>query len=127
MPESPRVLGVDLNLGRLAVCSDGTDYENPRTLRQHEKRLKHLQRMLSKKKKGSENWKKLKHEIAALHEKIAPIRKDAIHKMTKSIVCDSQADIIVIEDLNVSGMMRNHKLSKRIQDASFHEIRRQLE
>ncbi len=127
MPESPRVLGVDLNLGRLAVCSDGTDYENPRTLRQHEKRLKHLQRMLSKKKKGSENWKKLKHEIAALHEKVASIRKDAIHKMTKSIVCDSQADIIVIEDLNVSGMMRNHKLSKRIQDASFHEIRRQLE
>ena len=62
-----------------------------------------------------------------LHEKVANIRKDAIHKMTKSIVCDSQADVIVIEDLNVSGMFRNHKLSKHIQDASFYEIRRQIE
>lgn len=127
VPERPKVLGVDLNLERLAVCSDGTEYENPRTLKKHEKRLKHLQRMLSKKRKGSQNWKKLKAEIASLQERIANIRKDAIHKMTKSIVCDSQADAIVIEDLNVSGMLRNHKLSKHIQDASFYEIRQQLE
>ena len=83
--------------------------------------------MLSKKKKGSNNWKKLKTEIAALQEKIANIRKDAIHKMTKHVVCDSQADAIAIEDLNVSGMMKNDKLSKHIQDASFYEIRRQIE
>ena len=127
IPEKPKVLGIDLNLERLAVCSDGTEYGNPRTLKRHEKRLEHLQRMLAKKKKGSENWKKLRTEIAVLHEKVANIRKDAIHKMTKSIVCDSQADAIVIEDLNVSGMLRNHKLSKHIQDASFYEIRRQLE
>ena len=73
------------------------------------------------------NWKKLKHDIAVLHEKIADIRKDSIHKMTKRIVCDSQADVIVIEDLNVSGMMSNHKLSKHVQDASFYEVRRQIE
>ena len=109
------------------LLTDGTEYENPRTLKQYEKRLRRLQRMLSKKKRGSENWKKLKREIAALHEKIADIRKDAIHKMTKAIVCDSQADAIAIEDLNVSGMMKNNKLSKHIQDASFYEIRRQLE
>ena len=127
LPDKPKVLGVDLNLDRIAVCSDGTEYENPRTLKQYEKRLRRLQRMLSKKKRGSENWKKLKREIAALHEKIADIRKDAIHKMTKAIVCDSQADAIAIEDLNVSGMMKNNKLSKHIQDASFYEIRRQLE
>ena len=125
--DNPKVVGIDLNLERLAVCSDGADYENPRVLKQYEKRLKHLQRMLSKKKKGSENWKKLKTEIAALQEKMANIRKDAIHKMTKHVVCDSQADAIVIEDLNVSGMMKNDKLSKHIQDASFYEIRRQIE
>ena len=127
VPEKPNVLGIDLNLERLAVCSDGTEYGNPRALKQHERRLRHLQKLLSKKKKGSENWKKLKHEIASLNEKIANIRKDEIHKMTKSIVCDSQADAIAIEDLNVSGMMRNSKLSKHIQDASFFEIRRQIE
>ena len=121
------MIGIDLNLDRLAVCSDGREYENPRTLKQYEKRLRHLQKLLSKKKKGSENWKKLKTEIAVLHEKIANIRKDSIHKMTKKIVCDSQAEVIVIEDLNVSGMVKNHKLSKHIQDASFFEIRRQLE
>ena len=116
VPEVPRkvkVLGIDLNLGRLAVCSDGTEYGNPRTLKQYEKKLRHKQKLLSKKCKGSNNWKKLKHEIAVLHEKIANI-------------CDSQADVIVVEDLNVSGMMRNHKLAKHIQDASFHEVRRQL-
>ena len=127
VPDNPKVVGVDLNLERLAACSDGSAYGNPRTLKQYEKKLKHLQRMLSKKKKGSNNWKKLKKETAALHEKISNIRKDAVHKMTKQIVCDSQADAIVIEDLNVSGMMKNDKLSKHIQDASFHEIRRQLE
>ena len=127
IPAEPKVLGTDLNLDRLAVCSDGTDYMNPRALRKHEKRLKHLQRMLSKKRKGSENWRKLKREIASLHEKIANIRKDRIHRMTKRIVCDSQADAIAIEDLNVSGMMKNDKLSKHMQDASFWEIRRQLE
>ena len=127
LPEKPKVIGIDLNLERLAVCSDGTDYENPRTLKQYEKRLRHLQKLLSKKKKGSGNWKKLRHEIAVLHEKISNTRKNSIHKMTKKIVCDSQADVMVIEDLNVSGMVKNHKLSKHIQDASFFEIRRQLE
>ena len=127
LPEKPKVIGIDLNLERLAICSDGREYENPRALKQYEKKLRHLQKLLSKKKKGSGNWKKLKTEIAVLHEKIANIRKDSIHKMTKKIVCDSQAEVIVIEDLNVAGMMKNRKLSKHIQDASFFEIRRQLE
>ena len=84
LPEKPKVLGIDLNLERLAVCSDGTEYGNPRALKQHERRLRHLQRMLSKKKRGSSNWKRLKAEIASLHERIANIRKDAIHKMTEA-------------------------------------------
>ena len=60
VPDNPKVIGVDLNLERIAVCSHGIDYENPKTLKQYEKKLKHLQRLLSKKKKGSNNWRKLK-------------------------------------------------------------------
>ena len=75
VPDNPKVVGVDLNLERLAACSDGSDYGNPRTLKQYEKKMKHLQRMLSKKKKGSNNWMKLKKETAALHEKISNIER----------------------------------------------------
>lgn len=109
--------GFDLGLKDFAIFDSGEVIENPKYYRKTEYRIKKTQRVLGKCKKYSKNYKKVKLKLAKLHEKIKNQRKDFQHKISRRIVNENQ--IIVSEDLNVKGMLKNHKLAKSIQDASF--------
>jgi putative transposase len=124
-------VGVDLGVKNLAVVSDGRRFENPKALKKVEARLKRLQRKLARQKKGGKNREKTKQKLAKLHKRAANIRLDALHKATSAIVAKTKPDnerpsVVVIEDLNVSGMLNNHNLAGAISDAGMAEFRRQL-
>jgi putative transposase len=122
------VIGIDLGVKTLATCSDGTQYVNSKSLSKYESKIKHFQRKLSRKtNKKSKRRKKLKNKIAKLWTKVANARKDNINKATSEIVKTKHPQIIVLEDLNVKGMTKNHKLAKAVCDASMREFRRQIE
>lgn len=119
-----RAVGVDLGIKYLAVTSDGDYFENPRATNKYQKRLRRLNTSLARKVKGSSNWKKAKARLGKLHYRIACVRQDASHKLTH-FLSGTYTDICV-EDLNSSGMVKNHKLAKAVCDSAFSEIRRQL-
>jgi putative transposase len=116
-------VGVDLGVSRLATVSDGAFVPASNPLRRYLKKLKRLSRSLSRKKIGSCNRAKAKIKLARLHRRISDIRADLLHKFTTSL---TRHQTVVIEDLNVRGMLANRKLSRAIADVGFFEFRRQL-
>ena len=117
--------GIDLGLKDFCILNDGTKFESPKFLVNNEKRLKMLQKSLSRKVYGSKNYEKAKVKLARFHEYIVNSRKDYLHKISLFLV--KNYDIICAETLRVKNMIRNHKLAKSFQDVSWYEFCRQLE
>ena len=124
-PKPHHVVGVDVGIKSLAVTSDGEVFDSPKSLAQAQKTLRIRQKAISRKVKGSKNRRKAVARVSRVHQRVANVRRDAIHKMTSSIT--KSASIVVIEDLNVSGMLKNHNIARSLSDASLSEIHRQLE
>lgn len=117
-------VGIDLGIKTLAVLSDGREFENQKLLRSGLRKLKRLNRELSRRQEGSGRWNHTKANLARFHRRIADRRMDYQHKMTAQIASTYQ--IIGVEDLNVAGMLKNHCLALSIADAGFGEVQRQL-
>lgn len=114
---SKETIGLDVGLESFATLSDGSKIENPRFLINSEKRLKRLQRKLSRKKKGSANRRKARFRLAVQHIKVANQRNDFLHKLSRTLTLKYAK--IAIEDLNIKSMVHNHFLAKSISDASW--------
>lgn len=123
LTEKP-VAGVDLGINRMAQVSDGMHFENPRALKSALTKLKRMQRVVSRRQKGSANRKKAVRQLAKAHFRVANIRKNALHQATSLLTKTKSA--IVLENLNVSGMVKNHHLAQAITDVGMYEFRRQV-
>jgi putative transposase len=125
VPQESLPVGVDLGLKKIATLSDGVGFSNPKALERKLRKMKKLSKHLSRKQKGSKNYEKARIKRARLYLRISNIRSDVLHKLTTYLTKNHSQ--IVIEDLCVSGMLKNRRLARAISDVGFYEFRRQLE
>ena len=124
LPKSEKSIGLDVGITSLIATSNGDKITNPKHFKKLRKKLKRTQKALARKQKGSNNRKKARVQVAKVYAEIADARKDFLHKLTTQILRENQT--IVVEDLAIKNMMKNHKLALAISDASWGELVRQL-
>ena len=117
--ESDKTIGIDLGLNHLLIQSDGQKIENPKYLRQAQKRLAIQQKIFARKKKESKNYQRQKLNVACIYEKVRLQRLDLHHKLTHHLICENQATTYAVEDLGIKNMVRNRKLAKSISDVAW--------
>jgi len=125
LPNSNEIIGVDLGIKAMATCSNGLMFDNPKPLKAKTKQLKRWQKRLSRRVKGSQNRKKAQRNVAVIHARIANMRANALHQATSKIITQ-KPQAIVLEDLNLKGMVKNHKLARAISDVGMGEFSRQI-
>jgi len=117
VPKTGKSIGIDLGIKDFVITSDGYKYKNNRYTKTYAKKLKEQQQHLSRKTKGSNRYQKQKSKVTSIYKKITNSRLDNLHKVSTELI--KKYDLIVLEDLNIQGMIKNHKLSKHISDVSW--------
>ena len=125
LPAAETAVGIDAGITSLVTLSTGEKVTNPKYERRDRARLTRVQRSLSRKAKGSANRAKARLKVARVHARITDRRRDVLHKLSTRIIRENQT--VIIEDLSVRNMVRNHTLARAISDASWAELRRQME
>jgi putative transposase len=124
-------IGVDLGISQMAVVSTGERFANPRALEKVARRIARCQRALARRVRGSQNYQKMKATLAHLHLRATHLRQNAIHQMTSRILARTKPEaerpsVVVMEDLNIKGMMQNHCLARALGDVALGEVMRQM-
>ncbi len=125
LPKATKAVAIDMGLTDFITTSDNQAIKNPKHFKNLERRLKLCQRKLSRKQKGSSNFKKYAKRVAKLHEKITNAKNDFLHKLSRQLIDENQ--VIIVENLNIKGLIKNKKLSKHIHQASWHTFLSMLE
>jgi len=125
VPQSQNAVGIDLGIKDFITTSEGETFENRHVKKSVSNRLKSLQRQLSRKQKGSNNRNKARLRLAKLNKKINDSKLNYLHEVTNALIIENQ--VICIEDLNVKGMVKNHRLAESISEMNFGEFTRMLE
>ncbi|NES69505.1 MAG: IS200/IS605 family element transposase accessory protein TnpB, partial [Okeania sp. SIO2D1] len=125
LPQTDNSVGIDLGIKTFATFSDGTKVDAPKPLKKRIKKSRKLSKSLSRKTKGSKRYEKARARVAKFHAKLKDTRTDFLHKLSTKIIRENQT--VVLEDLNVSGMIKNRKLSRAISDLGWRQFRTLLE